>query len=232
VVQDPVQLRKLDKMIIAFMGNDGSGKSTTVSLICHRLKDSKLEFKIVPGFEHLVIQHLKKLVGFLMGNNGLTDLQKTYSDGKLSGPKKKRVTLLFMIWPLFVFIDCIMLLVKSCAQSDKIIIFDRYFYDYTISFKELGYSSMLVDKIFLFFPKPDVGFIFDVKPEIAYSRKKHDHSAPLDQYFRQRKRYLRLAREKGLPVINTSSLSPEDASEKVLESMFRHPKFKSINVTD
>jgi thymidylate kinase len=213
-------------MIIAFMGNDGSGKSTTLHLICKRLKESNIDFKIVPGFNHLLIQHLKNLAGIIIGNSRMTDLQKTYSNGKQYNPTKKK-TSFFTIWPLFVFIDCIMIFIKSYAQRNKIFFFDRYFYDHAISFKELGYSSNLVEKLFLSFPKPDLGFIFDVDSEVAHSRKKHDHSAPLDQYVRQRNRYLRLAKEKGLPVINTTSISPNDASVKVLEPLFKHPKFKS-----
>ena len=211
------------------MGNDGSGKTTTLQHVCRKLRSDGLEFEIVPGFDHLFIQHIKKIARHVPGIK-MSSLQKAYSHESGTSPKRKDYNFIFTLWPFLVLIDCILIFVMNYLKTDKIVFFDRYFYDHALSFRELGYSSKLMEKLFLFFPKPDVGFVFDAEPDIAYSRKKHDHKAPLDYYIRQRDRYLRLSYKKNLPVINTSYLSFRESYERVFRSLRENPKAKRFSL--
>lgn len=217
-------------MIIALMGNDGSGKSTICNYICNRLKEGGVPVEIIPGFDHSLLQYLKDIVSYLIGSKMKT-LQEDYSVGSTRKSRKQGNNILFKVWTYLVFYDCITIFVKAYIKRHKILIFDRYFYDHAISFEELGCSSRVVRKLFLLFPKPDIGIVFDAEPEIGYSRKKHDHTAPLDYYIRQRERYLNLAKRKELPVINTSYLCPDETSQEVFQILFEHPMFRRFSVS-
>jgi len=99
-----------------------------------------------------------------------------------------------------------------------VIIFDRYFYDWLISFEKLGYSSKLTR--FIFFnclPKPDLGLVFVADPEVAHQRKKHDHKDSLSEYEKQLTRYQELAQRKKFKIIDTSRTPIGQTAARVLE---------------
>ncbi len=184
-------------MIIAFMGNDGSGKTTVAKEIKKILekKGKKVDYR--PGFDHVFLDKLLNLWGYLTRKD-TKEMTKEYLD---TGRKQKRF--LFKIWPYFIFFECCFVYLVSIFKRKTIIIFDRYFYDYLISYEDLGYSNFFIRKMFLSLPKPDVGLVFDVSPQTAYQRKKAGDKASLDYYKRQQRRYLKMAKAKDLPVINT-----------------------------
>jgi len=202
-------------MIVGFIGNDGSGKSTTLREVTRKLSEQGIPFEIIPGFQHLFVERIKSLYQFLFRKD-VKALHREYASTK---PKRNP---LFFLWPFLIYLDCWGLyLVALWKSRNRVVFFDRYPYDYLISFEELGVSSMPVRKLFLWFPKPNALFLFDASPEIAYERKKHDHAADLPHYERQRERYLALAKAKDIPVINTDSDPKEVTAEKVLKELRR-----------
>jgi len=194
-------------MIVAFMGNDGSGKTTVAKEIKKVLEKKGHKVDYQPGFDHVFLDKLLSLWGRI-ARKDTKKMTKEYLD---TGKKKKRF--LFKIWPYFVFLECCFIYLVSMFKRKTIVIFDRYFYDYLISYEELGYSSSFIRKLFLFLPKPDVGLVFDVSPLTAYKRKKADHRSNLDYYKRQRRRYLKMAKVKSLPVINTEETLDRTVSD-------------------
>lgn len=192
--------------IIALMGFDGTGKTTTLRLVEKELVRQGVTVRAVPGFEHLVLDKFKKFFG--------GDKKQGQYD---AGVKNGQSGLLFKLWPLLVFVECWLTFIYfKFFRSEKIIIFDRYFYDWLISFEKLGYSSTLTR--FLFsncLPRPDLGLIFVAEPEIAYQRKKNNHLDSLAEYKKQFTRYQDLARRKKFSIIDTSQASAEQVASQV-----------------
>ncbi len=193
--------------IIALMGFDGTGKTTTLRLVEEELVRRGLTVVSVPGFEHLILGKVKKFFG-------ASEKQRQYDVGAGGG----RGRLLFKLWPLAVYLECwLTFLYFKFFRSKEIIIFDRYFYDWLLSFEKLGYSSGLVRFLFLnCLPKPNLGLVFVTDPEIAYRRKKHDHADSLEEYEKQLTRYQDLARRQKFSMIDTSRTPVEQVAARVL----------------
>jgi len=190
-------------MIIAFMGNDGSGKTTVINILKNKFVDLGVEVIYVPGYEHLFLDKLKIFIQKIAKIN-MVKMQNEYGNSKST---KKR--LLFYFWPYFVFLESLAILIKYKYSADKIVLFDRYFYDYVISFRNLGINTWPVEFLFFLLPKPKYCYIFDVDPETAYNRKKETHKGDLNYYQQQRLRYIWLAKKRGIKLINTDNIRPE-----------------------
>ncbi len=200
-------------MIIAFMGFDGTGKTTTLRLVEEELVRRGFSTASVTGFEHLILDKVKKLFG-------VDKKQRQYDAGSGGGHSQ----LLFKLWPLMVFVECwLTFLYFKFLRKEEIIIFDRYFYDWFLSFEKLGYSSKLARFLFLnLSPRPYLGLVFITDPEIAYQRKKGDHQDPLSEYEKQLTRYQELARGKKFSIIDTSSTPPGQVAAQVLRLVHRY----------
>jgi len=197
-------------MIIAFMGVDGSGKTTVARLVERRLRKMNLGVIYYPGFKHFLVGGFLKILPCDKAKKAQKKFLKRHSDKK---------PFFFKFWPYFVYLDCLLLYLKfKFFSQNKIVIFDRYFYDFLISYEDLGYSSKFIRYLFLHLPKPDVGFVLDAPANIAYKRKKSDHNAGIDYYSLQRERYLNLARQLGLRVLKTTK-RPEETTEEVFTEL-------------
>jgi len=193
--------------IIALMGFDGTGKTTTLRRVEKELVRRGITVRSVPGFEHLVLGKVKKFFG--------GDRKQEQYD---AGAAVSQGRFLFKIWPLAVFLECWLtfLYFKSFRRREKVVIFDRYFDDWLLSFEKLDYSSSLVR--FLFskcLPCPDLGLVFVAEPEVAYQRKKNDHPDSIAEYEKQLIRYQQLAQEKKFSIIDTGSVLPDQIAAQV-----------------
>lgn len=194
-------------MIIAFMGVDGSGKTTLARLVERKLR--KMGFGVIyyPGFKHLLVGSFLKI----LPRNKAKKTQEKFLERS-----RKKKPFFFKIWPYFVYVDCLILYMKfRFFTRNKIVIFDRYFYDFLISYENLGYSSKTIRYLFLHLPKPDVGFVLDAPANITYKRKKSDYSVGIDYYSLQRERYLDLARRLEFKLLKTTK-----QLEKTTEEVF------------
>lgn len=201
-------------MIIAFMGNDGSGKTTVIKLLEKKLIEDGRKVIYVPGYDHLFLDRFKRWYQKLTGAN-LDRLHRLYDN-----TNKSKTNMLFYLWPYFVFIDCLCLWIRYRLQFWKVVLFDRYFYDYVISFQHLGIKTWPEEFLFLHLPRPKNSFIIDVSAPIAYQRKKDTHKGGLDYYKKQRTRYLWLAKRKNIPVINTDETTPEEIAKKIFNRLY------------
>ena len=191
------------------MGNDGSGKTTVIKLLETKLIEGGQKVIYVPGYDHLFLDQFKRLYQKLTGTN-LDKLHRLYDD-----TNKSKTSKFFYLWPYFVFTDCLCLWIRYGLKFRKIVLFDRYFYDYVISFRHLRVKTWLEEFLFLRLPRPKNSFIIDVSAHIAYQRKKDTHKGGIDYYKKQRTRYLWLAKKKNIPAINTDETTPEEIAKKI-----------------
>lgn len=76
---------------------------------------------------------------------------------------------------------------KKCVQK-KLVVFDRYYYDYFVDLQRYQYSfPRFVPKMFAWMiPTPDIIFVLEGTPEVLYARKKE---LPVEEIARQTKAY-------------------------------------------
>lgn len=192
-------------MIIALMGNDGSGKTTIAQEISKKLKERGYNIIYKPGFDHLVLGLLVFLGKILLGKNADQTQQKFLHPGEKQG-------LVSRVWPYMVWIDSLLKYIWASTRPG-VVLFDRCWYDFLISYEQLGYTGPLIRALFLGLPRPHCGVILDVSPEVMYRRKYDTHTAPLEYYVAQRDRYLELARRLRFPVVNTEAPVAKSTSQ-------------------
>jgi thymidylate kinase len=197
-------------MIIAFMGNDGSGK-TTISRQIHKFfADLGFETIYKHEYEYAILRFLFKLIG-------KKKLEK--SRNEMMVQKKRSVS--YTLWPILVWFDLLMQYVYyRIFKRRSVILLDRYPYDQYLSFKYLGTITKFTEWLYLHFPKPDMHLVLTVSPEIAYDRKKNTHSYSISFYKKQTEEYLNLARTLGISVINTND-NLQQTVIKVIEKFFQ-----------
>lgn len=180
-------------MIIAFMGNDGSGKTTISRQIEKFFTDLGFETIYKHEYEYAILRFLFKLAG-----------QKRIEKSRDEMLVQKKRSVSYTLWPVLVWFDLLVqYLYFRLFKRRSVILLDRYPYDQYLSFKYLGTLTKFTEWLYLHFPKPDMHLILAVSPEIAFERKKNTHSYSIHFYKDQTEEYLKLARILGIPVINT-----------------------------
>ena len=203
-------------MIIAFMGNDGSGK-TTISRQIHKFfTDLGFETAYKHEYEYAIL-------GFLFNLVGKEKIEKLQN--KMLYQKKRSVS--YSLWPILVWFDLLMQYVYyRIFKRRSVILLDRYPYDQYLSFKYLGILTKFTEWLYLHFPKPDMHLLLTVSPEIAYDRKKNTHSYSIHFYKKQTEEYLNLARILGISVINTND-NLQQTVIKVIEKFFQNSQISN-----
>lgn len=168
-------------MIIAFSGTSGSGKSTLISEIQKSkiLNDKDVAIKKEDSF--VTIRLLKYLLG--------EKIFIRYKEEKLI---KKRFTdilyksfsaLCYFLYPVVVYIEFLITYVwYELLFHKSILIADRYFYDYEVSFKNVfGVDNKFVNWLYAHTPKPYLAFLIDININTALSRNKNNFSGWITQ---------------------------------------------------
>jgi thymidylate kinase len=198
-------------MIIAFMGNDGSGKTTIAKKVYKFFR--RLGFPVI--YKH---EYNYSILNLLFKVLGEKRVEKAREEMILKKVKSWR----YYVWPNLVFFDVLLQwLYFKILKRGTIIILDRYPYDHYLSFEYLGYLTRFTKWLYLHFPKPDIGIILWVKPEIAFERKKETHPYTLEFYEKQTKRYLELSKDLKFPTINTQQELKETLTS-VLKVIFHN----------
>jgi len=205
-------------MIIAFMGNDGSGKTTLAKKFEKALIALGFKVKYRTEFDYFLIALIFRLLG--------TEKVNKYRRLFLAKKDSDWTPNYFKIWPYLVWIDLILeLLWHKIFNRDTIIVMDRYAYDFLMSWDWLEEIDDRLKWLYKRFPKPSIAFIMDALPQTAYLRKKETHTYKLQFYEVQRKRYLNLAKTLQIKVINTEKPVEECLRETI--SAFRGYFIKS-----
>ena len=188
-------------MIIALMGIDGSGKTTIAKALKDRLEKMGKRVRYHAEFNYIFLNHLLKF----FFRNRLEKATRRYLEEERKRPP------VFKIWPYLVFLDCLIAYLKfKLLDRGKIIICDRYFYDFIIPFEALGDINWFIRRLFLSLPRPDLGFLLDVSPEIAYERTKDTHDVSVKWLTGWREKYLKLNQRLNFKVV--SSEKPFEAT--------------------
>lgn len=182
-------------MIIALIGNDGSGKTTTSKELAKVFKDTGFEVIYKHEYDYVFLKPLLKLTGN-------RKLEQSRREMLIEHKKSQK----YLLWPMLVWLDTLLqYMFFKLFKRNSIVILDRFPFDHYISFGYLGYLTKFTTWLYLHFPKADATILLWVEPEIAYSRKKDTHAYAISFYQGQTVKYLELAEQLGLKKVNTNN---------------------------
>jgi thymidylate kinase len=168
-------------MIIAFIGPDGSGKTTYVKKLQNHLINQGYKVKIRYPFNYFL---LRKFIDFFKKKNNI----------KHNKIESKNSNFFLKFWPILVIVDNYLDYICNLKFYSGIVICERYYYDLATSYSEFGYTfSWLYDIYLKLIPKPDKCIVLNAKPEILQNREtgtgKHNKKFFISQF----KRYTYIA---------------------------------------
>lgn len=156
------------KTIIAFVGNDGSGKSYQAARAYDKLRGDKTSVKLM-HLDHLFL----KIPKFISSNKYFST--KGEENQSITLFKVLRGNNLFgLAFPIVAYLDFLAFyLIRVIFSMEKIVILDRYFYDKLVKFYDLGVCNQ---KFFLLLlkltPVPNLTIYFDLSAEEGFRRKR------------------------------------------------------------
>ena len=238
-------------MIIAFIGNNGTGKTTISKEMEKRLRAIGIDARYKKEFDHFLLKYVHKIYSPYKGKKYdpfSGTIHETEKEKDETENRKNEIIFKFWtslrpkIWPVLVWIDCLLeWIFYKITMRDKIIILDRYAYDHFVSWEMSGWSNRLLRYLYLHFPKPDLAFVLDATPSTSIDRLylrskegaslKEDKEEQLLSLRSQRDRYLNLVDKLGLRLINTEDQGLEDT----LNVLFNHLRmcyFDKNKITD
>ncbi len=190
-------------MIIAFIGWDGTGKSTIRKMLMKRLEN---KFVLIEGLNFPLMNRIKKIIlsiNYFNKNN----IEEKHREKK----EYKSITDIFIanIWYSIVFIYYIYYFIKS-KLTNKVLLFDRFVYDYYISLIYLKKNTNFISLLFRLIPKPNLVFFFKANPSTSYNRKKHDHNNEVEYYKEMKELYSEYLERNNIKhhIVNTENMEP------------------------
>jgi dTMP kinase len=194
-LNDEFQRKTLDSILkgrpggsIAFLGIDGSGKSSHASMTQKWFNEKGYRSVLIPFHKYLFVERLSRV----------------RSNMHLSGNASRNP-----LRPLFSLIDNLLLQLFSsfgCRLEGKIVIFDRFIWSTYIKYLALGYPVSLISSLYLL-PRPGLVIVLDVPVErslkIIASRESHiRYSRKIIET--ERNLYLNIARKRGYLIIDST----------------------------
>jgi thymidylate kinase len=143
-------------MIMALVGNDGSGKTT----LCHRLNKQYPGSRVIEEFDYLLLSFIKRLTG--RGR-----VAQTQEAIKAAAPTGLIRMLPYVYWFDILFHT----LYLKVRYKHKTIILDRCLYDHLATWRELGLANGFVEYLYALLPKPDLALYISVDPHLAWKRR-------------------------------------------------------------
>lgn len=163
--------------IIAFIGPDGSGKSTAIKYASFILKKKKIKFKVVYPFNYFI---LRKII------NSLSNKKKKY----YKNSKKKGI--IKFLFPMLALIDAWLYFLLKIKSFNGYVLCDRYYDDLYTAYEEFNYGNKYINLIFLkLTPKANIKVLLtNTKEKLLKREQNGKHS--LSFFKRQISRYNKL----------------------------------------
>ena len=154
------------RVLVCFMGIDGSGKTTVAKSLCESLSNAGVASKYVycgwRGFESWLFKPFAVPTKNAMIKRG--------NGASVDSAYKSIPFFDWITWLDYFARVCPLLLASSLTNT--VLILDRYIYDVILGLHGVGSRSHRIVVLLLkLFPQPTVVFYIKVRPELAYTRK-------------------------------------------------------------
>lgn len=211
-------------MLICFTGMDGSGKTGHILELKKFLSSQGIEVEYVwirwvPLLLRPWIYLFKK--AFFKGEEDKG--YANYRDEKRKLFKGRFRSIAWRNLVLFDYLLQVLCKIQLRLLRGKVILCDRYYFDTVVDFAvDFGYSEentakILRNPILRFFPRPDLTILLDVEENVAFSRK--DDVTSIEQLKDRRKRYLEIAKSKGIVLLENDNFTK--VQEKIRRLVFK-----------
>jgi len=132
--------------------------------------------------------------------------------------RKKNLAFPYALALLLDYIPFVLRKIHHPLKKNRLIITDRYIYDIIVFLRYYDMYYPSIEKGFTnIVPKPDIVFLIDVPPKIAFDRKKE---YTLEHRIKERALYLEYAKKLGFKIIdNTKPLI--EVSQNILEEILK-----------
>jgi dTMP kinase len=193
---------------IAFLGIDGSGKSSHATATGDWLAERGYRCSVMPFHRYLFVERLSAISSAARGGSGKGG-KYTFKRG--GNPLR----------PVLSLVDNLVLQLTSslgCRLEGRVVIYDRFIWSTFIKYKALGYPVKPISWLYLS-PKPTSAIILDIPVEkslhVIDERVSHIHY-PKHVLELEREEYLEIARRNGYRVIQASA--PFDEVQEKIQS--------------
>lgn len=196
---------------IAICGLDGAGKTTTVNLLAKYLNTLGIEYQVAHFVHNNLLYRLLLKLGYYDMDQPKNIL---YKRSRAHSLREKINRTSFLKAFLRFFDSLLQYLYYVTVYRNKLIIFDRFFYDYLVSFKYLNIRWRSFFEKFV--PEVENKFLFVASPEVLYRRKPERVKA----FFTEcHKLYLQVAKEQNLEIITTAKKSPDQVAKELIDNL-------------
>jgi len=198
---------------VAICGLDGVGKTTICNLLNSYCISLNVPSKVLHFYHsNIILKILRKLRIF---NEKPISKKKLIQIRNKNASRKERHQIINSILALIHFTDSyIQYLFFRAVYSKSIIIYDRYFYDYLISFQY--FKVKWWNNFEKFIPRANNEFLIVNSPEVAYERKPE---ANWDFYDFEHSAYIKMAKKKNFTIINGKNKKPEVILNDILKNL-------------
>ena len=205
--------------MIAFMGNDGSGKTTIKNALAdHYLKSSEDVISLTE-FDYPILRLMRKV--------GSKDTKKVQRSIQRDSPS----TLTKFLPYLMLFESSLQSAKYRFFARRKMVLKDRCLYDYLATWRELGVASELVEFLYKHAIKPDLIFYVSVMPDLAEKRCSQETSKesdkPLSFYELKKQIYDDIASQNNVAIVDNNG-ELDEALEKIKFYVFLRNTFKDL----
>ena len=174
---------------MAFIGIDGSGKSSHAAATRAWLEARGYKSELVPFHRYLLVDSISRAMP---------------ARGRPHRSRRGNA-----LRPVFSLLDNLLFLVSTSAgrgMAGEAVVYDRFIWSTYIKYAGLGYPVRPISYMYLL-PRPKAAILFDVPIErslhVIDEREIHIKYAR-NVLAAERERYLRLARERGYPIIDST----------------------------
>ena len=205
-------------LFVAFIGPDGSGKSSVIENILHDL---------LSAFRNTYPFHLRPRIA--LKNIGISEPVKSPHD---KAPRGQLSSLLKIFYYFFDYFLGYVLKIRPLITRSTLVLFDRYYHDILVDPRRFRYggSTRLAQFIGKIIPKPNLWILLDSPPDVLQARKKE---TSFEETNRQRKAYTKLSKRlKNCIVIDASpalNLVVVDVNKAILACLARRTERRLVH---